>query len=180
MAHAEHGKTAKYIDQGPAEISGQIAVSHAAAVPVEADSGQIHPDRDHGVVKDQHVLLRYQDRGQAERISDHIVLQRCEKIRAIAYVQVKGRKLRMPGQNAFQDSPPPSGVIAECRKVLGESVPFPDHSLAGHGKVPENQYPGQNKQYCISQQKNFILLDQSVFFHKTLVAARSCCSRFFV
>ena len=80
MAHAEHGKAAKYIDQGPAEIAGQIAVSHVPAVPVKAESGQIHPDRNHDVVKNQHILLGYQDSRQAERISDHIVLQSCEKI----------------------------------------------------------------------------------------------------
>ena len=139
MAHAEHGKAAEHIDQGSAEIAGQSAVSHVSAVSVKTEPGQIHPDRDHGIVKSQHVLLRHQDGGQAEGISDHIVLQSCEKIRAITHVQVKGRKRRMPRQNAFQDSPPPPRVIAERRKVLGKSVSSPDHSLACHGKVPENQ-----------------------------------------
>ena len=95
MAHAEKGKAAEGVDQGAAEVPGQIPVPHVTAISVKAEPGQVDPDKDHSVVKKQHVPLGYQDRRQAEGVSDHIILQGREQVRPVAHVQVEGGKSGM-------------------------------------------------------------------------------------
>ena len=92
MPHAEQCIASKYIQQGSAEIiHGPVMPFHTAEA-VKTNPRQIHAQGEHGVTKSRQILLRNKDRRKAERISNHVVLECREQIRAEPDVQVIGRK----------------------------------------------------------------------------------------